>query len=129
MEWRKPHYKKGGQQLETINPVARQLFDPSSSEPAQQPSLSALVNAMMPSCPKACVWDYVRMPDTPKEQYPPYADFNVASTVTTVTMDVVPPTIQQLIAQVHDLNIKIILLNGVFPNCWSDHQMTRHIWC
>lgn len=80
---------------QVINPPVRQLFQPSTSG---ETHVKDLVNVFYPTVPDAAVMDYIDI-SSPVMEYPPAADFNVATEIEIEAEVVTPPSIIQLAAE------------------------------
>ncbi|CAC5399902.1 unnamed protein product [Mytilus coruscus] len=68
-------------QGQPINPIKRQLFQPTQGS---KPSLGKLSNALLPACQNAAVFQYIHQNYT---HYEPSEDYNVLSTETVTTTE------------------------------------------
>ncbi|CAC5423746.1 unnamed protein product [Mytilus coruscus] len=95
----KPHYSKGGQG-QPINPIKRQLFQPTQGSKS---SLGKLSDALLPACQNAAVFQYIHHKYT---NYEPSEDFNVLSTETVTTTEgtILPLSLPETDGNCHDHN-------------------------
>ncbi|VDI71107.1 Hypothetical predicted protein [Mytilus galloprovincialis] len=94
------HHIDSNRQGQPINPIKRQLFQPTQGT---QPSLGKLSDALLPACQNAAVFQYLHHNYT---NYEPSEDFNVLSTeiVTTTEGTILPLSLPEIAENCHDHN-------------------------
>lgn len=98
MQLRKPSYKKKARGT-TINSHHRQCYQPESlNVEKDSPTLKSLLDALYPSIPNACGFQYVDLHVT--TNYFPEDDINVESTIEIETSTSAPKSIPEIVSEV-----------------------------